>query len=113
VLPPHPETSGGFGDVYRGLLGEQPVAVKVSRIYQMSDRERLLKVVFVFVYLVEKHDLNTSSCSSSHEKRLYGDSYLIPMFSRCLACIIKTMIFYGTVSSHHGRIMVIWPNFWN
>ena len=48
MVLPYLEASGGFGDVYKGLLREQPVAVKVLRIYQQSDVGKTLKVSFFF-----------------------------------------------------------------
>jgi hypothetical protein len=44
VIEGHPVARGGYGDVYRGLLHEKQIAVKVLRIYQDSDLVKLLKV---------------------------------------------------------------------
>jgi hypothetical protein len=46
----HPVDRGGFGDVYRGLLHGQDIAVKALRVYQTSDLVKLLKVVLEFRY---------------------------------------------------------------
>jgi hypothetical protein len=35
---------GSFGDVHRGHLNGQEIAVKVLRVYQKSDMDNLLKV---------------------------------------------------------------------
>ncbi|KAJ7698235.1 kinase-like domain-containing protein, partial [Mycena metata] len=34
---------GSFGDVYKGLLGDQSVAIKIMRVFEESDIEALLK----------------------------------------------------------------------
>ena len=39
-----PVAQGSYGDVHKGLLQGKKVAVKVLRIYQDSNREKLLKV---------------------------------------------------------------------
>ena len=38
---------GGFGDIWKGVLGGQDIAVKVLRVYQKSDKEKLLKVGYL------------------------------------------------------------------
>jgi hypothetical protein len=38
---------GGFGDICKGVLGGQDIAVKVLRVYQKSDKEKLLKVGYL------------------------------------------------------------------
>jgi len=40
----HAVASGGFGEIWRGLIGDQPVCLKVIRIYGDSDVQKLLKV---------------------------------------------------------------------
>lgn len=35
---------GGFGDIWEGLLGGQEICIKVLRVYQKSDKSKLLKV---------------------------------------------------------------------
>jgi hypothetical protein len=35
---------GGFGNIWKGLLGGQEICIKVLRIYQKSDKAKLLKV---------------------------------------------------------------------
>jgi hypothetical protein len=44
-MEPHPIARGGYGDVYKGLLQGQAIAVKALRIYKTSDLVKLLKVV--------------------------------------------------------------------
>ncbi|KIM82030.1 hypothetical protein PILCRDRAFT_88827 [Piloderma croceum F 1598] len=39
----HPVAGGGYGDVFKGLLQGKQIAVKVLRIYQDSDLDKLLK----------------------------------------------------------------------
>jgi hypothetical protein len=39
-----PIDGGSFGEIWRGLLGDQEIAVKVLRIYRPSDKEQILKV---------------------------------------------------------------------
>jgi len=43
-----PVDRDGYGDVYKGVLHGQEIAVKALRIYQTSDLVRVLKVVFGF-----------------------------------------------------------------
>jgi hypothetical protein len=35
---------GGYGDIWKGLLGGQEISVKVLKFYQKSDKVKLLKV---------------------------------------------------------------------
>ena len=35
---------GSFGDIWKGVLGTQDIAVKVLKVYQKSNKEKLLKV---------------------------------------------------------------------
>jgi hypothetical protein len=37
---------GSFGEIWKGLLNGQTIAVKVLRVYLQSDKEKLLKVVY-------------------------------------------------------------------
>ena len=46
AIEAHPVARGGYGDVYKGLLHGQEIAVKALRIYQDSDLAKLLKVSF-------------------------------------------------------------------
>ena len=39
-----PVAAGGFGDVYKGKYRKQEIALKVLKVYQKSDMEKLLKV---------------------------------------------------------------------
>jgi len=36
---------GGFGDVYKGSFKGHEIAVKVLKVYQKSDMDKLLKVI--------------------------------------------------------------------
>jgi hypothetical protein len=40
----HAVTAGGFGEVWKGRLQGQIVAVKVLKVYETSDMQKLLKV---------------------------------------------------------------------
>jgi hypothetical protein len=40
-----PVAGGGFGDVYKGRYQNQEIALKVLKLYQKSDMEKLLKVL--------------------------------------------------------------------
>lgn len=40
-----PVAAGGFGDVYKGKFQGQEIALKVLKVYQRSDMEKLLKVI--------------------------------------------------------------------
>jgi hypothetical protein len=37
-------TAGQFGDVWKGLIGNHEIAIKVLKVYMTSDIEKLLKV---------------------------------------------------------------------
>jgi len=39
-----PVAGGGFGDIYKGRYQRQEIALKVLKVYQRSDMEKLLKV---------------------------------------------------------------------
>jgi len=45
-----PVAEGGFGDVYKGQLGDQEIAIKVLKVYQKSDMQQLLKVMVIFIF---------------------------------------------------------------
>jgi hypothetical protein len=49
----HQVAAGGFGDIWKGLVGGQSVCVKVMRIFQESDVEAVLKVRFFGVVTFE------------------------------------------------------------
>jgi hypothetical protein len=51
----HPVDRGGYGDVYKGVLHDQEIAVKALRIYQTSDLFRLLKVALRFRSFTDLH----------------------------------------------------------
>jgi predicted unusual protein kinase regulating ubiquinone biosynthesis (AarF/ABC1/UbiB family) len=44
----NPVAAGTFGDVWKGIIRGESVAVKVLRIYQKTDMEKHLKVVPFF-----------------------------------------------------------------
>ena len=44
----NPVDRGSYGDVYKGVLHGQKIAVKALRVYQTSDLVKLLKVGFEF-----------------------------------------------------------------
>jgi hypothetical protein len=50
--------SGSFGDVWRGCIGEQLVAIKRLRVYKTSDVEKLLKVCAPSLGLANENDLS-------------------------------------------------------
>ena len=43
-LQGNPVAGGAFGDVYRGYLKDQILAIKILKVYEMSERDELLKV---------------------------------------------------------------------
>ena len=43
---------GGFADIFKGRLHDQEIAVKVLKVYQKSDIEKLLKVMLKYVIFV-------------------------------------------------------------
>lgn len=51
----YPVDRGGYGDVYRGVLHGQEIAIKALRIYQTSDLFRLLKVTLQFRSFIDLH----------------------------------------------------------
>lgn len=44
----HPVDGGSYGDVYKGLLHDKAIAVKVLKVYQRTDMAKLLKVVLKY-----------------------------------------------------------------
>ena len=42
-----PVEGGSFGDVYKGRLGNQDIALKVLKVYQMTDMNKLLRVFII------------------------------------------------------------------
>lgn len=40
----HPVAGGSFGDIYKGRLLDQDIAVKILKVYQKSDMDIILKV---------------------------------------------------------------------
>src|ERR1700685_3690625 len=49
----HPVDHGSYGDVYKGVLHSQKIAVKALRVYQTSDLVKLLKVGVEFGLFVD------------------------------------------------------------
>ena len=43
---------GGFADIFKGRLRNQQIAVKVLKVYEKSDIEKLLKVMLKYVIFV-------------------------------------------------------------
>ena len=43
---------GGFADIFKGRLLDQEIAVKVLKVYQKSDIEKLLKVMLKYAIFV-------------------------------------------------------------
>ena len=43
---------GGFADIFKGRLRDQEIAVKVLKVYQKSDIEKLLKVTLKYAIFV-------------------------------------------------------------
>ena len=43
-LQGNPVAGGAYGDVYKGHIEGQILAVKVLKVYEMSERDNLLKV---------------------------------------------------------------------
>jgi hypothetical protein len=39
-----PAAGGGFGDVYKGRLGGQEIAIKVLRVFRQKDMDKLRRV---------------------------------------------------------------------
>jgi hypothetical protein len=39
-----PVAGGGFGDVWEGMYNDRQVAIKVLRMYQVDEPEKLIKV---------------------------------------------------------------------
>lgn len=46
---PKPVGRGGFADVYRGVFQGRPVAIKILRVYERTDVDKLLKVLSLFL----------------------------------------------------------------
>jgi len=44
---------GGFAEIFKGRLQDQEIAVKVLRVYQKSDLEKLLKVTLKYGIFVD------------------------------------------------------------
>jgi hypothetical protein len=43
---------GGFADIFKGRLRDEDIAVKVLKVYQKSDIQKLLKVTLKYVIFV-------------------------------------------------------------
>jgi hypothetical protein len=44
---------GGFADIFKGRLRDQQIAVKVLKVYQKSDMEKLLKVILMYAIFIK------------------------------------------------------------
>ena len=44
--------TGGFADIFKGRLWDQEIAVKVLKVFQKSNIEKLLKVMLKYAILV-------------------------------------------------------------
>ena len=81
-----PEFGGGFADVFRGIYDEQPVAIKVMRLYVRSDRDLCLSVITHFIsYALRRTSSDLVALRGSVEKPLCGDTCDTQMFCRCSA----------------------------
>jgi hypothetical protein len=60
-----PIARGSFGDIWRGQISGREVAIKVLRVYQRSDAQKLLKVGFDF-------------CFASNNNLIYNYSGVLP-----------------------------------
>ena len=66
-----PVASGAFGDIWKGNHRNYPVCLKVPRVYQGSDVEHLIKVIFLLV----KDDFGLIlSFTDLHERSDYVES---------------------------------------
>jgi len=59
-----PVASGSYGDVYRGRWQNTDVAVKVMKVYQRSDLDKLLKVLFNRWWFTDSAKPNLQAFSS-------------------------------------------------
>jgi hypothetical protein len=65
--------AGSFGDIWKGSLGGQEICIKVLKVFQKSDKVKLLKVRQAsWSYLISC--LNEWSPRSFHPRLLFGDS---------------------------------------
>ena len=62
---------GGYGDIWKGLLNGQEIAVKVLRIFHKPDKNKLLKVGSVTKFVLEDQD-NSHDSRSSVPRLCYG-----------------------------------------
>ena len=76
---------GGFGDVYKGHLQGQEIAIKILRVYQKSDMDKLLKVIHSSLALCH---YKLMVFRNSHLRLLYGDNYLTQMSYHSMVFII-------------------------
>jgi hypothetical protein len=60
--------AGGFGDVWKGLVGEQSVCVKIMRIFRDADVEAVLKVGFSILNLRRNFRLTSAVSRTLAEK---------------------------------------------
>ncbi|KAF7974052.1 hypothetical protein HWV62_13449 [Athelia sp. TMB] len=79
TLPEYYVVGGSFGEVYKGRMAGNDIAVKVLKVYQDSDMDAILK---------RAQFLNQETGRTLREKLLFGDSSIIQMFSPSLANIL-------------------------
>jgi len=84
-----PVAGGRFGDVYKGRFRGREIAIKVLRVYQKSDMNKLLKVTRK-PCILNRRQLKVM-VRNSRLKLSYGSSYLTPMFYRSTVYIISTI----------------------
>lgn len=85
----NPSTAGQFGDVWKGTFQGQQVAVKILRLYGMSDVSQHVKVGFSTPY----SDSRRNICFRKFfERRLFGDSSVTSTFCRFFVFTIQRTI---------------------
>ena len=101
---------GGFADIYKGWLWNQEIAVKVLKVYQKSDMEKLLKVL-MYVIFINVIWLRAIS-RNSHQKLSYGNNYLIPMCYHSMVFTNWPEIHQGFALLTLGWKMGTWHGYW-
>jgi serine/threonine protein kinase len=93
----NPVAWGGFADVYKGRLRGTEVAIKVLKVYEKSDMDKLLKVIPISVFSLTRAEEAVQEFSSeavtwrqlSHRNVLpfYGIYHLdVKVAKVCLVC---------------------------
>ena len=115
----HLVDAGSFGDVWKGIMLGDVVAIKIMKIRDDYDfnPQKALKVRMILLRM--SHGL--PSCRDSSAKLLFGDNYHIRMFSRSMAFITLMAIEFlsslpgwrtGTLSSIWNHIPNQIGSFW-